>query len=91
METVAAKSPRAVKVTKVKGHATTEMVESNLVESEDKHGNDQADVAAEKGTDQAQTTLKPFAFVDQRRQDDYAKFMERVQRFIVQTKSRKAN
>ena len=86
METVKAKNPKAVKLTKVKGHATEEMVESNLVEADDKHGNDQADTAAEKGTDHAQNTLTYFANFYQRRQSEDAKFMERVQRFIVQTK-----
>ena len=50
-ETIVAKNPEAVKLTKVKGHATSEMVEKKEVSFEDKHGNDQADVAAEKCTE----------------------------------------
>ena len=48
-EAVRAKCPRAVKLTKVKEHATNEMVREEQVRFDDKHGNDEADAAAEKG------------------------------------------
>ena len=63
------------------------MVANQQVKLEEKHGNDQADVAAEKGTDEAQPMLKLFAnFYHQKRHDQHTKFMERIQQIIVQTK-----
>ena len=52
---VAAKNPEAVKLTKVKGHATSEMVQQGAVRFDDEHGNDLADIAAEKGATHTDT------------------------------------
>ena len=43
------KGPKWIKLKKVKGHATWEMVESGLVPIGEKCGNDEADKAADKG------------------------------------------
>ena len=46
---VSAKTTQAIDITKVKGHATTDMVASGKVRAEDKLGNDKADEAAAEG------------------------------------------
>ena len=56
------------------------------VSFEDKHGNDQADVAAEKGTELIQSQLRIFANFYERRHNAYIKFVGRVQKFIVSVK-----
>ena len=43
------KGHRAVQISKVKGHATDEMVADGKVRKEDKEGNDEADAAAKEG------------------------------------------
>ena len=56
--TVASKTPNAITMTKVKGHATMEMVDKGEVVAEEKDGNDEADYAAEKGAKGMQENLK---------------------------------
>ena len=48
------RGPRSVKITKVKGHATQEMVDEGNVRAEDKEGNDKADEAADMGATTSQ-------------------------------------
>ena len=83
---VAAKNPEAVKLTKVKGHATSEMVQQGAVRFDDKHGNDQADIAAEKGATLVQPMVRHFARFYEKRHSEYVKFISRVQTFIVKVK-----
>ena len=83
---MAAKTPQAVKLTKVKGHATNEMVEQGKVQFDDKHGNDQADIAAEKGATLVQPAVRHFARFYEKRHRDYVKFIERIQKLIVKVK-----
>ena len=45
-ESILAKGPRAITLTKVKGHATQEMVDEGRVDEEQKKGNDGADDGA---------------------------------------------
>ena len=52
-----AKGHKAVRSSKVKGHATEEMIEEGVVRKVDKDGNDQADAAAGKGSKEAQESL----------------------------------
>ena len=47
----AAKKPDAITITKVKGHATQEMVNEGKVRPADKDGNDKADEAADEGVE----------------------------------------
>ena len=46
---VVAKGTQAIRITKVKGHATGAMVTAGQVRPQDKEGNDQADAAADEG------------------------------------------
>ena len=56
------RSPRSVKVSKVKGHATGTMVAEGNVRREDKEGNDAADIAADFGR-----LRQPARVIDARR------------------------
>ena len=62
----------------VKGHATNDMVRENKVPFEEKHGNDQADVAAEKGTEQSQLGLRLFAGFYEKRHLKYTDFVGKM-------------
>ena len=82
-QSVTAKGAWAVRLTKVKGHATQEMVDEGTVPLQQKEGNDGADGAADSGAvdmqdDLAKTTNK-YAY----RQWRYKKFIARVQSDIV--------
>ena len=50
---VRTRGPQTVCITKVKGHATQEMVDEGKVEEEDMRGNSMADKAAEMGLSRA--------------------------------------
>ena len=80
------RGPETVKITKVKGHATEEMVEQGKVEAEDKAGNDMADQAADQGATKSQGRLQVFASLYAWRQGRYRKMMARIQQFIVEVK-----
>ena len=54
---VEAKGPKSVSYKKVKGHATEEMVASGKATREDKEGNDEADSAADRGSNNEQSSL----------------------------------
>ena len=82
-EAIIAKNPEAVKLSKVKGHATTEMAEEGKVPFAEKYGNDQAVIAAEKGTELGQSLVKRYATFYEKRHNQYVKFMGRIQSFIV--------
>ena len=51
------RGPNSAKVTKVKGHATEEMVQQGKVKAEEKKGNDHADEAVDAGATQSQGRL----------------------------------
>ena len=55
------RGPKSVRIAKVKGHATQEMVDEGKVRAEDKEGNDKADEAADMGATTSQGKLKLFA------------------------------
>ena len=78
-----AKGPRSFRATKVKGHATCDMVDQGLVKSEDKQGNDISDKAADKGAEQTDVIAAAFGYVYAKRHKHYIAFMEMVQRFII--------
>ena len=48
-QSAAEKNPEAIKLTKVKGHATRKMVIDKEVRAEDRFGNNGSDQAADKG------------------------------------------
>ena len=83
---VKSKSPWAIKLTKVQGQTTREMVQNEKVKLGDKFGNDQADTAADKGSIEEQPKLYYLANVYSKRQKDYAKFMARIHRFLLKIK-----
>ena len=62
------------------------MVEQGKVSFDEKHGNDQADNAAERGTELTQGHAKKFAAFYERRHGRYVKLIGRIQKFIVKVK-----
>ena len=77
------RGPHTVCITKVKGHATTEMVEEGVVAEEDKAGNDGADAAADLGAMESQSQVYKFGALYCRRHKLYRNFMCKIQRFVV--------
>ena len=61
------------------------MVNANQVPFEEKHGNDQADIAAEKGTELPHG-LRLFAGFYEKRHQQYTKLIGRIQNFIVKVR-----
>ena len=60
VDLVTQRGPHSVWITKVKGHATKEMVEEGKVELEEKEGNDAADKAADLGAMDSQIKVHRF-------------------------------
>ena len=83
---VEAKGPKSVSYRKVKGHATEEVVASGKVTREDKEGNDEADSAADRGSNNEQSSLYTLTKMLAARHEEYKLFMARVQKFLVATK-----
>ena len=77
------RGPHTVSITKVKGHATNEMVEQGKVEGGDKQGNDAADVAADCGAIDSQAKVHCFRGLYCNKHKRYSPFMCRVQRFVA--------
>ena len=82
-EMVKRRGPHSVTITKVKGHATDEMVAEGKVELEDKRGNDQADGAAGRGATTSQAKVQAFGTMYCKRQKRYRKLVCKIQNFIV--------
>ena len=80
------RSPATTKLTKVKGHATNEMVQKDEVKFVDKWGNDQADTAADKDSTEEQPKLYRLANMYSKRQKAYQDFMSRIQRYLLKIK-----
>ncbi len=83
-EAVKAKGPHAIKITKVKGHATQEQVNNNIYRQCDKLGNDRADEAADIAVklhgDDLVEVARQMAF----RIYEYTKFMKNVAMHIIE-------
>ena len=77
------RGPWSVTITKVKGHATQEMVDEGKVEEEEKKGNDGSDEAADLGATESQGKVAKFAGLYSWRHQLYRKMMMRVQKYIV--------
>ena len=60
-ESTFAKGPRAITLTKDKGHATQEMIDEGRVDEEQKKGNDGADDGVNKGAEDGQQSLSNVA------------------------------
>ena len=78
-----ARGAQAVRLSKVKGHATQEMVEKGTVRETDKMGNDEADVGADEGAVGEQQELSTAARKYATRQWRYKVFMARVHQYII--------
>ena len=76
-ESTLAKGPRAITLTKVKGHASQGMVDEGKVDEEQKKGNDGADEGANKGAEEEQQGLSTVV-------KNYARFMARIHCYIIQ-------
>ena len=81
-----AKNPNAIKLTKVKGHATWQMVKDGTVKPDDRFGNDQSDKAADKGVAVEQPHLIRLAKFYAEKHNKYKICMQKLQRFIITTK-----
>ena len=80
-----AKGIHALRITKVKGHATQEMVDNKQVKERDKAGNDMADIAAEQGVQmQGQSTVQLGARYAQR-QKDYIHLTKHIHDHLLKT------
>ena len=75
-----------MKITKVKGHATEEMVQQGKVKAEEKKGNDYDDEAADAGATKSQERLKIFGELYSWRHGCYRKMMAKIQTFLVELK-----
>ena len=80
------RGPSSAIITKVKGHATEEMVQQGKVKQEEKRGNDWADAAADEGATKSQGRLQCFGELYSWRHMCYRKLMARMQKFIVELK-----
>ena len=80
---VQAKGAEAVKLSKVKGHATEEMVNQGKVKREHKEDNDAADEAAEIGVDQHGNDFLETSTFFVTKQKEYGGFMKQVHTLIL--------
>ena len=78
-----ARGPGCTRNTKVKGHATQELVDEGKVQKEQTKGNDQADIGAERGAVTMQRVTQMLANIYSWRHGGYRNLMVRIQRFIV--------
>ena len=81
---VAAKGAKSVRVQKVKGHATEDMVAAGQVRERNKRGNDNADQAAGKGARDEQSGLHSLTQMYAERHAAYRKLMARIHKFLVE-------
>ena len=72
---VSRRGPESVTITKVKGHATEDMVEKGTVQRADKEGNDWADTAAALGVTDSQKKVRKFGSLYSYRHGLYRAFM----------------
>ena len=77
------RGPACTRISKVKGHATQEMVDEGKVQKEDKEGNGQADTGADRGAVTMQKVTLKLADLYSWRHGGYRNLMIRIPRFIV--------
>ena len=80
---ILAKNPRSVKISKVKGHATTADVRQGVTTVDKKYGNNQADSAAEFGVSTMQKEVDALAVSYYKRHKRYIDFMDQVHSFLL--------
>ena len=73
-----AKGVKAVKLTKVKGHATDKMIREGKVTQEQKDGNDGSDEAADMGVDQHGNQLLETSIYFVAKQTEYGSFIDNM-------------
>ena len=81
---VQARGPHSIRITKVKGHATEEMVRSGKVREEDKEGNDKADRAADLGVKLHREGAIEFSHWLSSRRKKYKRLMTEVYKVIAE-------
>ena len=77
------RGPETIAISKVKGHATDEMVDEGQVRLSDKKGNDNADKAAERGATDSQYKVHRHGGLYSRRHKEYRTLMCRIQNYLV--------
>ena len=90
-EAVKQREAFSVWISKVKGHATQEMVDEGKVEEEEeeeKKGNDESDKAAGMGSTKSQGRIAKFVDLYSWRHTQYRRLMARIQKYIVGLKKR---
>ena len=80
---VDAKGAHAVNITKVKGHATDQMVVEGKVRIEHKEGNDASDVAADKGIEQHGNDLLEWSTFFAQAHGEYGTLVAHIHDFIL--------
>ena len=80
-----AKGPEAVRLSKVKGHATDEMVAQGKVKQEHKEGNDAADEAADIGVEQHGNNFLEASTYFVAKQKEYGGLMKHIYNHILAT------
>ena len=85
-QSAAEKNPEAIKLTKVKGHATRKMVIDKEVRAEDRFGNNGSDQAADKGVFLQQPYVCKIARFYSEKHKRYKGLMKDVHHFIISTK-----
>ena len=82
---VQAKSPRAVKVSWVKGHADEQHIKKGITDSYSKFGNDKSDANADEGVNVFGGNLIKAASYINGRHANYAELMFNVVKHIVES------
>ena len=75
---VEARTPESIAITKVKGHATDQMVQEGKVRAQDKAGNDEAVSAADKAVHSHKPGIMSFITKIQERQEAYAELIRQA-------------
>ena len=86
-KTVEEREPGCARISKVKGHATQEMVDEGKAQHEDKKGNDQADTGADRGAVTMQRVTQKLTDLYSWRHGGYRNLMVRIQTYIVGLKN----
>ena len=83
-EAAKAKGPKAIRISKVKGHVTQAQVDDGTFRAVDKSGNDQADHAADVAVQMHGEEIVSLAKILHRRHRQYFKFMQHVVKHIIE-------
>ena len=81
------RGPGCTIISKVKGHATQEMIDEGKVQKEDNKGNGQADIGVDRGAVTMQKVTQKLADLYSWRHGGYRNLMIRIQKYIVGLKN----